>query len=81
MTYAELKRQWGLGHIKVKKITFKYYVNGELEILMNPKYTGIYGYYLDPDNVRRAEWLGSNSLKEAIDNLSERRIFVYSTDV
>ena len=63
--YDKLKKEWGLGHIKIQTNRCKYYINGKLEILVNASYTLIYGCYVGIRNVKRTCWLGSRSLRSS----------------
>lgn len=76
LLYHKLKEEWGLGHIKIKVFRCKDYNNGKPKVILAPVYTLICGCYVDIHNVKRTHRLGSRTLKEALDSLPIRSIFL-----
>ena len=57
LDYAELKRQWGYGHIQMKRRKCK---PGDCKMMYGkiPYHTAFYGYYVNLSNQKRKVYLG-----------------------
>ena len=63
--YGELKRAWGHGHIKIKRVPWRH---------RDDHCVQIYGYYTDKYNAMRKYLLGCQPLEQALDKLREKRM-------
>ena len=75
LMYGNLKRAWGHGHIKIERVPWRQYDDTDkLRTIYGKKHClPIYGYDADKYNVRRRQWLGSQSPEQALDKLCEKR--------
>ena len=60
--YGELKRRWGIGHVKCSR------PHGEVCHICDRYHVKIAGYYEDQEGVRRVQFLGFN-FKMALDRV------------
>ena len=71
LEYAELKRQWGLGHIEIRKRKCNLSVC-ESMYGSNPTHTAIHGHYVNNRNQKNKVYLGF-CLKDAFRHASDKR--------
>ena len=62
--YGELKRQWGLGHVKCSR------AHGEVCHICDIYHVKVVGYYEDEEGVRKKKFLGYH-LKMALKRVNE----------
>ena len=79
LDYAELKRQWGLGHIEIRTRKCKLNVC-KMMYGQTPYHTAFCGHYVNIRNEKRKVYLGF-SFKNAFSNVSKKKSFLFSADV
>jgi len=76
LDYAELKRQWGLGHIEIRTRKCKLNVC-KLMYGKNPHHMAFYGHYVNIDKRKNKVYLGF-SFKSVFCNLDKKKSLLFS---